>query len=276
MNFCGDCGNKLNSDDKFCAKCGVGLQKERLIQKSTLDTNGSSDKSGGDQQLSHENIANELIEKASIDNFVEYEIDPWNFDYESFFKKYRLSKEKLESYFKSIADNQKESESIHFFRYFQFSCFGEKHFIDKENIITLGFEINLKIERVLNHVNNDNPLVILKSETLHIDSKLQSFTAKFILLKKDIDAGKMNQFKEEFIILRSFLSYIYFIIGYSLQDMLNRDEPEPLLDYNDFSLYKSFLELKKDQRAKKSLTIAACYFKGVNIYGDLNIIFKNF
>ena len=277
MNFCGDCGNKLNSDDKFCAKCGVGLQKEILMQKSTLDTNGSSDKSVSDEQLSHENIANELIEKASIDDFVEYEIDPWNFDYDSFFRKYRLSKEKLESYFKSKAANQKEGESIHLFRHYQFSCFGEKHFIEKENIIGLGFEINLRIERVLNHINNNHPLVILRAETLHIDSKLQTFTKKFMLLKKDIDEGKMNQFKEEFIILKSFLSYMYFMIGYSLRDMLNRDEPEPLLDYNDFSHYIDFLDkLKKDQKANKSFTIAAFYFAAVNIYGDLNIIFKNF
>ena len=67
------------------------------------------------------------------------------------------------------------------------------------------------------------------------------------------------------------------MIGYSLRDMLNRDEPEPLLDYNDFSHYIDFLDkLKKDQKVNKSFTIAAFYFAAVNIYGDLNIIFKNF
>ena len=30
MNFCGDCGNKLNVGEKFCGKCGSKTSKESL------------------------------------------------------------------------------------------------------------------------------------------------------------------------------------------------------------------------------------------------------
>ncbi|MDB2315003.1 tetratricopeptide repeat protein [Flavobacteriaceae bacterium] len=226
----------------------------------------SNDNIEGDKQLSTENIANELLEKASIDNFVEYKIDPWAVDWFKVTNQYIIDNDKLKSHFESLSKNEKEVEGIHFLRDLQFRCFGKKHFLDDDSIWRQGWGINFLIEQILKKIANDDESVdAINDKALELDSKVKSFKEKFNLFKEDVDAGKMNQFKEEFFLLKSFYSYMYFMIGFSLQIIDNVDSS---IKFDNYTL--NHLVGENNHKAK----IHYFYFAIADELGDIDLLNK--
>lgn len=239
---------------------------ELLDQFDNHKNEVSRNNTEGDKQLTAENISNELLEKASIDNFVEYKIDPWAVDWFKVTNQYIIDNDKLKSHFESLSKNEKEVEGIHFLRDLQFRCFGKKHFLDDDSIWRQGWGINFLIEQILKKIDNDDESVdAINDKALELDSKVKSFKEKFNLFKEDVDAGKMNQFKEEFFLLKSFYSYMYFIIGFSLQIIDNVDSS---IKFDNYTL--NHLVGENNHKEK----IHYFYFAIADELGDIDLLNK--
>tara|TARA_B100000575_G_C22841433_1_gene493104 strand:- start:283 stop:483 length:201 start_codon:yes stop_codon:yes gene_type:complete len=62
---------------------------------------------------------------------------------------------------------------------------------------------------------------------------------------------------------------MYFIIGFSLQQIEQRDENFLFEVVDKYFLNEAFVEMKDE-------TIDACYFDMVNTYGDLDLMIESF